>query len=315
MAGSLHGVSANRTEAWRAVVRVLRSPAGLFHDVVTTIFPADCRCCDGPLLRAGSVPVCETCLGRVAAASQEQAAFACGRCGEALDLGIDLEEERFAGQMASALRCRECRMAPPPFERAVSFATYQDELRTLIGLLKFEGMRELSGLLGDRLADVILQLEGATGSELLVIAVPLFPARERQRGYNQSVLLADRALGRLRKLRPACKLIAAHEMLRRVRRTEAQFELSKTERRRNLRGAFEVQGDLRGREVVLVDDIMTSGATARECARVLRRAGATKVWVATLARAQRQEIARRTELPGELVAAWGSETQPVSGRV
>jgi ComF family protein len=251
----------------------------------------------------------------VAAASQEQAAFACGRCGEALDLGIDLEEERFAGQMASALRCRECRMAPPPFERTVSFATYQDELRTLIGLLKFEGMRELSGLLGDRLADVILRLEGAAASELLVIAVPLFPARERQRGYNQSVLLADRALGRLRKLRPAWKLIATHETLRRVRRTEAQFELSKTERRRNLRGAFEVDGDLHGREVLLVDDIMTSGATARECARVLRRAGAAKVWVATLARAQRQEIARRTELPGDQVATWDAPTPPVLGRL
>jgi ComF family protein len=301
--------------SWRAVVRVLRSPAGLLDDVVTTVFPADCRCCDGPLLRAGLVPVCETCVGRV----RQSRMAACGCCGEALglDLNLDdnLEDARFAGQMAHSLRCRECRMAEPAFTRAVSYAGYEDELRTLIGLLKFEGMRGLAGMLGDKLAEAVLRLEGSAGfaatPELLVVAVPLFAARERQRGYNQSVLLAERAVKRLRKVRPEWTLTAAHPVLQRVRQTAAQFELAKAERRRNLRGAFAVPEAamelLRGREVLLVDDIMTSGATARECARVLRRGGAARVWVATLARAQKQEFARLHEDPGDgVVAKWGA---------
>jgi predicted amidophosphoribosyltransferase len=92
--------------------------------------------------------------------------------------------------------------------------------------------------------------------------------------------------------------------MRRVRRTEAQYTLSQRERRRNLRGAFAVVGNVSGREVLLIDDIMTSGATARECARVLKAAGAAKVWVATVARAQRREMVRIEEEPDDAVAVW-----------
>jgi len=221
-----------------------------------------------------------------------------------LHLEIDLEDLRFSGQMAAGLRCRECRMAQPAFDRAFSFGDYDGELRTLIQLLKFDGLAGASAVLGERLAEAVLQLEGTAAADLLVVAVPLFEARERQRGYNQSVLLADRALARLRRVRPEWKLKAAHRALRRVRRTEAQYVLSKRERRVNLRGAFVVESDLRGKEVLLIDDIMTSGATARECARVLKAAGASRVWVATLARAQRQQVARLQEEPGDAVAAW-----------
>jgi ComF family protein len=293
-------VGASRVGDWRAVVRVLRSPVALLDDVVTTVFPAHCRCCNGPLVGAGLVPVCDACAGRVT----PSVLTGCRCCGEAIDLNLDMEDARYAAQMAASLLCRECRMAAPAFERAVSYASYEDELRTLIQLLKFDGLRGVVNVLGDRLAEVILQLEGSAARELMVIAVPLFPARERQRGYNQSVLLADRALRRLRTLRPDWKLTAAHHALKRVRRTEAQFVLSKTERRRNLRGAFEVVGDVSGREVLVIDDIMTSGATARECARALKAAGASRVWVATLARAQKREFARMHEDPGDAVAVW-----------
>jgi ComF family protein len=219
---------------------------------------------------------------------------------------LDLEDERFVRQMAAELRCRMCRMAEPAFDKAVSHAAYEGELRALIQLLKFDRMPGLASVLDGWMAETILQLEGIAGNDLLVIAVPLFVARERQRGYNQSRLLADNALARLRKLRPAWKLVAAHGALKRVRQTESQYVLSKTERRRNLRGAFDVAADVRGREVLVVDDIMTSGATARECARVLKAAGASRVWVATLARAQKQEVARLHEDPGDGVAMWGA---------
>ena len=288
---------------WRAVVRVLRSP---LDDLVTTMFPADCRCCAGPLLHAGAVPVCDACVGRVLRSTM----FGCTHCGEAINLDLDLEDMRFAGLLAEGFRCRECRLVPPPFTRAVAFGSYSDELRALIHLLKFDGVRAASGLLGSRLGETILQLEGLAASELLVIAVPLFRARERERGYNQSVLLADAALRWLRGERPEWQLRRAHGLLRRVKRTESQYVLSPKGRRRNLRGAFEVAGNVREREILLIDDILTSGATARECARVLLAAGAAKVWVATVARAQKRFIERQHQQPEELVASWDLAVQP-----
>jgi ComF family protein len=232
----------------------------------------------------------------------------CGRCGEALDM----EGVRFAGQFpVEGLLCSPCRMVPPEFERAVAYAVYEDELREMVHLLKYERMRSVALPLGRMLARMIETLEFEAGKELVVIAVPLFPAKEWQRGYNQAVLIADAALAELRRSRPEWKLTAAHGAIRRVKDTRSQFELTPKGRRRNLQGAFAIADGsaLAGREVLLVDDIYTTGATARACSHVLRQAGASKVWVATVSRAQ-----------PEMVAAWdagferlGEEAVPGSG--
>jgi ComF family protein len=304
-AGPPGRVVSSRVSGWRAVVRVLRSPAAmLLDDVVTTVFPADCRCCEGPLLRAGDVPVCDACVGHVERETLPQ----CRRCGEALDMSansdLDMEDVRFAGMLPEGLLCRECRLAAPEFARAVAYSSYDGELRDLIRLLKFERVKGVAKLLAPKLGETILSLEGEAAQELTVIAVPLFAARVKQRGYNQSVLLADEALLWLKRERPDWKLTAAHSAMERRRSTESSFVLSRAGRRRNLRGAFKVTGDIAGREILLIDDILTSGATARECARVLMRTGAVKVWVATLARAQKGFVRRQHVDATEFVATW-----------
>jgi ComF family protein len=193
------------------------------------------------------------------------------------------------------------------FERAVAYAVYQDELREMVHLLKYERMRGVATVLGAMLANPILTLRAEAGSELIVIPVPLFPAKQRQRGYNQAELLADAAIAELGRVAPEWKLRRVAGVLTRLRDTASQFELTPRGRRRNLEGAFDVDASClpMGCQVLLVDDIYTTGATARECARVLRRAGAHKVWVATLARAQTPSIAMWTEASTHAAIGFG----------
>ena len=123
--------------------------------------------------------------------------------------------------------------------------------------------------------------------------MPLFPSKLRQRGYNQSELLARTALAEVQRTRPDWRLSLEPAIMRRRRDTRSQFALNPTSRYWNVKGAFAVDRNLLrpGCEVLLIDDIYTTGATARECSRALRRAGAGKVWVATLARAQTPRVA------------------------
>jgi ComF family protein len=182
-------------------------------------------------------------------------------------------------------------MAPPAFVRAVSYGVYQGRMREAIHALKYDRLHPASTGLGGMLAEAIAQLAGEAPAEMLVIPVPLHRSKYAQRGFNQSRSLAAEALGFLRRSHPQWRLTLASSTLLRQRATETQAGLTPRQRRQNVRGAFLVSDPARvmAQHVLLVDDILTTGATARAAAQELVQAGAASVWVATLARAQRGE--------------------------
>jgi ComF family protein len=172
----------------------------------------------------------------------------------------------------------------PPYERAVAYGSYDRELRDLIHLLKFQQVRPAAAVLGRLLAETIANLEQAMPvGRIAVVPVPLHRRKQAQRGFNQAEMIARGALQQL--ARPK-RFDLCTGVLLRERNTESQIGLTSHQRRKNLRGAFAVSDPTRivKRDILLIDDVLTTGTTASECARVLLRAGAARVWVATAAR-------------------------------
>ncbi len=187
-------------------------------------------------------------------------------------------------------------MVPPPFVRAVAYGPYQDRMRAAIHAFKYEQLHAAANGLGRMLAEAIAQLASEAPAEMLVVPVPLHRSKYAERGFNQARSLAVVALNRLRKTHPAWRLTLAATTLMRLRATESQFGLTQRQRRINVRGAFVVSdaSAVAQRHILLIDDILTTGATARSAAQSLINAGAASVWVVTLARAGRLHQSRRT---------------------
>jgi ComF family protein len=237
------------------------------------LFPSDCRICGTPLVKISRLPVCQECLDAMPAVE----GGVCAICGERL-----FSPYAVTGAPGEP-RCGLCRRVEPPFARAAAYGSYESGLRELIHLLKYGGVRPAANVLGRMLAEAIATLEPEFRADpLAVIPVPLHRTKLRQRGFNQAELIARAAL----KLSEPGGCLRLCTALERKRETASQIGLTSHQRRENLRGAFGIsQPELvKGREVLVVDDVYTTGATVSECARVLRRAGATKVWVATVAR-------------------------------
>ena len=220
------------------------------------------------------LPVCPECLGRL----HPIVGRVCSICGERVLSSYTRWDED------GLCRCPVCRRVDHTYYRAAAYGSYDGELRELVHLLKYNAVRPAAAVLGRGLAEVLNAMAPSLESAVIsVIPVPLYKSKRRQRGFNQAELIACEALkvcsagGRFR---------LRQDMLLRVRDTHSQIGLTSHQRRENLRGAFAVEraDELNGQEVVLVDDVYTTGTTASECARVLRRAGASRVWVATVAR-------------------------------
>jgi len=197
--------------------------------------------------------------------------------------------------------CARC-LAPGidkrPHRRIYGAAVYQDAVEEAIKLFKFHDRPRLAGPLGELMRDFAEAEIDGTAYDLLV-PVPLYRVRLRDRGYNQALLLA-------REVAPAFPQAAVEEALVRTRPTQAQSRLKGEDARRaNVRGAFAVASDrhVRGKRVLLIDDVATTAGTASECARVLKRAkaAAIDVFVAALAVPTQPPAFRPTSHPPKTV--------------
>ena len=242
---------------------ILRSA---IDSLAAVLFPAPCRICGAVLLNASRIPICVVCLASFEPMPQP----VCERCGKPLLTPIGAESVQ--------PRCRLCREDFFAFDFARSYGVYNDALHHAILLLKYEEVTRLGDWFAARLAEVVAR-EAESFQADVVVPVPLHPDRQRERGYNQAELIA-RPLARRLHLKQGAYL------LMRTKPRPARLVLSRKEHWDSVRGAYATRKGLRVDKlrVLLVDDVMTTGATLDACARALKSAGASSVLGLTVAR-------------------------------
>jgi len=236
----------------------------VLEGLLSVLYPDGCKVCGTLVPELRQASICAGCWAGV----RRVAGPVCSICGRPLP----------AGPGPADGRCGNCLFAAPPFTAARAAAYYEGTLREVIHHFKFGRQANLA----TPLADLLYQAYQETQPWLrvdVVVAVPLHRRRLRERGFNQSERLAMRLARRIG--RPYLK-----GALTRRRATPPQSGLGRAARAVNVRGAFAVArpGRVRGRCVLLIDDVFTTGATLGECAGALRAAGAREVFVLTVAR-------------------------------
>jgi ComF family protein len=236
---------------------------GLKDDILDFVYPQSCPICQRPLARDES--------------------FACKECWQSLSI--------LPASFCPYCRCyfgsdeskveHVCPCLDRPEERSIlavrSLGAFDDSYQKLIHRFKYDKRVPLGRRLAKRLAQRLVQGNDFVNCDL-VIPVPLHRARRRERGFNQSQVLAEG-------ISETTNVPLAGDILKRKKNTKDQTHLNAQERAENVRDAFTVTdaANLDGKNVILVDDVMTTGATLNECARILREAGAARIIAATLA--------------------------------
>ncbi len=223
--------------------------------VAASLLPGSCLLCAADSATDLLCPACAADLPQLPAAL-------CPQCGDATTLGE---------------RCGACLKDPPAFARTLALFRYEFPVDRLIQALKYGHQLPLAAWFGARLGRLLVAADHD-----LVLPLPLHPSRLQARGFNQSLEIA----------RPVARALGVAidpTLLSRTRATPPQADLPLKERAGNVRGAFACGGNLAGKRVLLVDDVMTTGSTLREAARILKLDGAVQVTVAVAARALRQQ--------------------------
>jgi ComF family protein len=256
------------------------------------LFPAPCRICATTLLTASRIPICDLCL----ASFEPIQAPMCECCGRPFPTVVtatatgtesvrqfslaatDGTTAAAAGVEVAKPLCRLCRGGNYAFDRARSYGLYNDALHHAILLLKYEEVTRLGDWFAARLAEIVAR-EGEALRADVIVPLPLHPDRQRERGYNQAELIA-RPLARRLYLKQGAYL------LMRTKPRPARLVLSRKEHWESVRGAYATRKGLRVDKlrVLLLDDVLTTGATLDSCARALKQAGAAAVLGLTVAR-------------------------------
>ena len=226
----------------------------MFSNLLNILFPSRCPVCDNNSDSYAHNPICLSCWGEI----RKYEGPSCGICGTPT---VSLH----------TTTCRQCMEARPPYARILYYGIYEGVLKESIHLLKFNSCKRLAKPLGSLMSG--LPLEKSDG----IVPVPLHIRRLQQRGFNQTAVLGLH-------LSRESGVPLMPDVLRKVRETPPQTDVTGKERLKNVKNAFSVSGDVRGLSLLLVDDVITTGATVRECSRVLMDAGAKSVTVAALAR-------------------------------
>jgi ComF family protein len=203
--------------------------------------------------------VCEGCWSKVQVITGSH----CAACGSPSDESVSA--------------CPNCENRTLHFDSARILSPFDETIQGLIHQLKYRGKRSIGHRLGGMLGALIAS-DGGSGDLDMIVPVPLHPSREKERGYNQSALVASAMEARL-------GVRVRTDQMVRTRRTATQTQLNAAERAKNVAGAFEVKSpeSVRGQEILLVDDVLTTGATVNACTEALLNAGAGRVCLAALA--------------------------------
>lgn len=226
----------------------------LLPHLLSALYPSTCPVCNNPSDNIYYAPVCKECWNNI----KRYTGPCCRVCATPL-----------VSEYSDI--CGECLGHPPPFKEVLNFGIYSEGLSEAIHLLKFSRLKRLAMPLGRLLLELpVPQADG-------IVPVPVTSKTLRERGFNQTLLLS-RIVSRHFGI-PLCM-----DTLYKSRETLPQIGLGAKERLSNLKNVFGVRRDLTGMSLILLDDVMTTGATVKECSKSLKKAGARDVTVLTLAR-------------------------------
>ncbi len=220
------------------------------------LFPSSCPVCEKSSDDHSTSPLCSSCWHKI----QRHNGEGCKICASVTDYD-------------STAVCQECRSIKPVFDRVIAYGIYDGVLKETIHLMKFRQLKRLARVLGQELSSIDVPVADS------IIPVPLSVNGLRKREFNQSAIMA-------KELSKKTGIPLYLNGLRKVKETLPQSSLSKAERIRNVKGAYASNGNIQGKRTILVDDVVTTAATVNECAKVLKKAGASSVTVVTAARAK-----------------------------